>query len=140
MEGIRRQQKVIYDGPPSGHAETYQEQVQEYMRFQLQLIKGLKLRASSNHERLRNEMKMVIKPLSSFLLSTPAPGIKLTRAGIQLQYNPRQLDDENYCSIDRAVSAIHLYGGASIALPRISKQTNLVDSTYHTNIQMGRPA
>lgn len=127
LEGIRRQQKAIYSSLPPSLTETYREQAQEYMRFQLQIVKSLKLRASSNHERLQNEIKLVIKSLTSFLLLAPALGIKLTRAGIQhdqLQYNQRQLEHENYCCLDCAVSAIHLYGGASTTLPRISKQAN----------------
>jgi hypothetical protein len=76
IEGVRQQQKAIYDILPSGLAEIYREHAQEHTRFQLQMVKSLKLRASSNHERLQNEIKLVIKPLTSFLLPTPALDIK----------------------------------------------------------------
>jgi len=62
IEGIKQQQKAIYDILPSSLAEMYQEQAQEHTRFQLQMVKSLKLRTSSNHERLQNEIKLVINP------------------------------------------------------------------------------
>jgi hypothetical protein len=81
MEGIRRQQEAIYRSLPSGLPETYREQAQEYTRFQLQMVKSLKLRAGSNHERLQNEIKLVIKSLTSFLLPTPALDIETDNGG-----------------------------------------------------------
>jgi hypothetical protein len=83
MEGIQRQQDSIYRSLPSGLAETDREQAQEYMKFQLQMMKNLKVRASSNHERLQSEIKLVTRSLSSFILPTPALGMDLTRVGIQ---------------------------------------------------------
>jgi hypothetical protein len=83
MNGIQRQQKMIYGSLYSDLAKTYTEQAQEYMSFQLQMVKSLSLRASSNHATLQSEIQLVIKPFTNFLLPTPAPGIKLTRAGIQ---------------------------------------------------------
>lgn len=70
IEGIQRQQQTVYSSLPSGLTETYREQAQEYTRFQLQMVKGLKLRASTYHERLQSEIKLVIKSLISFLLPT----------------------------------------------------------------------
>jgi hypothetical protein len=76
IEGIRQQQKAIYDILSSGLAKIYREQAQEHTRFQLQMVKSLKLRARSNYERLQNEIKLVIKSLTSFLLLTPVLDIK----------------------------------------------------------------
>jgi len=85
MEGIQRQQKESYQRFSSNLAKTYREQAQEYMSFQLQMVKSLKRRSISNLERARSEISLVIKSFTGFLLPTPALGIKLTRAGIQRQ-------------------------------------------------------
>ena len=66
MEGIRRQQKVIYERLSSDLAKTYREQAQDYMNFQLQMVKSLKERSISNHERLKNEITLVIKFVTFF--------------------------------------------------------------------------
>jgi hypothetical protein len=76
LEGIQRQQKAIYGSLPTELGKTYQEQAQEYMSFQLQMVKSLKLRSTSNHDRLKNEITLVIKSLTVFLFSTHAPAIK----------------------------------------------------------------
>ena len=70
MEGIQRQQKAIYESLSSGLAKTYKEQAQEYISFQMQMVKSLKQRSISNHERLKSEIILVIKSPTSFLLST----------------------------------------------------------------------
>lgn len=70
MKGIQRQQKAIHEILSSALEKPYQEQAQEYMSFQLQMVKGLKERSSSNHARLQNEITLVINSLTSFLLST----------------------------------------------------------------------
>jgi hypothetical protein len=77
MEGFQRQQKAIYGSLSSDLAKTYREQAQEYMSFQLQIVKALKLRHISSHERLKDEMALVIKSLTGFLLSTYVPAIPL---------------------------------------------------------------
>ena len=64
MEGIQRQQKAVYESLPFDLGKTYQEQAQEYTSFQLQMVKSLKLRSVSNHERLTNEITLVIKSLT----------------------------------------------------------------------------
>jgi hypothetical protein len=81
MEEIQQQQTAIYNSLPSDLARAYREQAQEYTRFQLQMVKSLKLRAGSNHERLQNEIKLVIKSLTSFLLPTPALDIETDNGG-----------------------------------------------------------
>jgi len=58
---IQRQQKAIYESLPSGLGKTYKEQAQEYISFQLQMVKSLNLRSISNHERLKSEITLVIK-------------------------------------------------------------------------------
>lgn len=68
IEGIQRQQKAIYGSSSSDLAMTYREQAQEYTNFQLQVVKSLKLRSISNHDRLKNEITLVINlsPVSYF--------------------------------------------------------------------------
>ena len=70
MKGIQRQQKAIHEILSSAPEKPYQEQAQEYMSFQLQMVKALKERSSSNHARLQNEITLVINSLTGFLLST----------------------------------------------------------------------
>jgi hypothetical protein len=79
MKEIQRQQKVIYESLSSDLAKPYQEQAQEYMSFQLQMLKSLKLRSESNHDRLKSEITLVIKSPSSFLLSTHVLAIEAHR-------------------------------------------------------------
>ncbi len=76
MNGIRRQQKAVYERLSPGRATPYQEQAQEYMSFQLQMVKSLKLRSDSNHERLKNEITLVLKSLTYFQFPAPVPTIK----------------------------------------------------------------
>jgi hypothetical protein len=79
MEGIQRQQKAIYGSLSSDLEKSYEEQAQEYMSFQLQMVKSLKLRSISNHERLKNEITLVIKSPTGFLLSTRVLAIEAHR-------------------------------------------------------------
>jgi len=76
MEGIQRQQKAIYESLSSNLAKPYQEQAKEYVSFQLQMVKSLKERSISNHERLQNEITLVIKSLTDFPLLTHILAIK----------------------------------------------------------------
>jgi len=73
IEGIQRQQKAIHGSLSSDLGKSYQEQAQEYLSFQLQMVKSLKLRSVSNHKRLKDEIRLVIKSLTGFLLSTHIP-------------------------------------------------------------------
>jgi len=61
MEEMQRHQMAIRGSLPADLGKTYQEQAKEYMSFQLQLLKSLKLRSDSNQERLKNEVNLVIK-------------------------------------------------------------------------------
>ncbi|KAH0536329.1 hypothetical protein FGG08_006783 [Glutinoglossum americanum] len=85
MEGIQRQQKAIYRSLPE-LVKTYQEQAQEYMSFQLLLLKNLKLRCSSNRERLKDEIALVIK---SLMFSLP------THGSLQVQINAVTVRHDN---------------------------------------------
>ncbi|KAH0547677.1 hypothetical protein FGG08_000166 [Glutinoglossum americanum] len=79
MENILRQQKAVYGCLPApGLGKTYRERAQEYTSFQLQMMKGLKLRSSSNYERLKSETTLVMNDIPPwfFLLPTHAPTIE----------------------------------------------------------------
>jgi hypothetical protein len=75
-QGIQRQQKAVHGSLSPDLVPSYREQAQEYMSIQLQIFKSLKLRSDSNHERLKNEITLVINSLTSFLLSTHVPATK----------------------------------------------------------------
>jgi hypothetical protein len=75
-QGIQRQQKAVHGTLSSDLTTSYQEQAQEYMSFQLQMLKSLKLRSDSNHERLKNEITLVINSLAGLLLPTHVPATK----------------------------------------------------------------
>lgn len=79
VEKIQQQQRAIYGNLPSDLERTYREQMQEYMSFQLHMLKSLKLRSCSNHERLKAEIALVIKSLDSFILPTDAPATEAYR-------------------------------------------------------------
>jgi hypothetical protein len=76
LQKIEQQQKVIYGSLPLDPGKTCREQAQEYMSFQLQMMKSLQLRSSSIHERLKSETNVVIKFLNCFLSSTQALAIE----------------------------------------------------------------
>jgi hypothetical protein len=44
--------------------ETYQVQAKEYLMFQLQVMKSLRWRAQSTHDRLAEEINLVIRPIT----------------------------------------------------------------------------
>ncbi|KAL5627209.1 hypothetical protein FOBRF1_001552 [Fusarium oxysporum] len=59
LQEILRYQTEVYDKEPWTHEKTYQVQAKEYLRFQIQLTKSLKLRSDSNQKRLENEVSLV---------------------------------------------------------------------------------
>lgn len=72
LEGLQSQQKSVYQDLQNVLNKTHREQAREYLRFQLQLVTSLKARSVSNHERLKNEIELVIfspGPLIPFLQS-----------------------------------------------------------------------
>ena len=62
VQGIQRQQKAIHESLSSGLEKAYREEMQEYMSFQLQMVKALLQRSNSTYERLKNEVTLVINP------------------------------------------------------------------------------
>ena len=62
LENIEQLQKAVYKDLAPGLDKAYREQAQEYMSFQLQILKSLKWRSTANHERLKSEITVVIKP------------------------------------------------------------------------------
>ncbi|KAL2154651.1 hypothetical protein VTH82DRAFT_3327 [Thermothelomyces myriococcoides] len=44
--------------------ETYREQAQSYVQFQISLMKSLKLRSDSNHRRLENEIDLIFNNIA----------------------------------------------------------------------------
>ncbi|KAJ4232892.1 hypothetical protein NW757_013807 [Fusarium falciforme] len=59
FQEMLRYQTEVYQKMPGEHEKTYQEQAKEYMKFQIQLAKSLKLRSDSNQKRLENEVNLV---------------------------------------------------------------------------------
>ncbi|KAG7424838.1 hypothetical protein Forpi1262_v014098 [Fusarium oxysporum f. sp. raphani] len=59
LQEMLRYQTEVYDKEPWTHEKTYQVQAKEYLRFQIQLTKSLKLRSDSNQKRLENEVNLV---------------------------------------------------------------------------------
>ncbi|RKK81966.1 hypothetical protein BFJ68_g17581 [Fusarium oxysporum] len=59
LQEMLRCQTKLCDKLPGAHDNTYQEQAKEYMKFQIQLAKSLKLRSDSNQRRLENEVDLV---------------------------------------------------------------------------------
>lgn len=59
LQEMLRYQTEVYDKEPCAHEKTYQVQAKEYLRFQIQLTKSLKLRSDSNQKRLENEVDLV---------------------------------------------------------------------------------
>ena len=62
LQKIEQLQKAVYERFSLDLEESYQEEAQEYMSFQLQILKSLKWRSTANHERLKSEITVVIKP------------------------------------------------------------------------------
>jgi hypothetical protein len=80
IERIQQQQNIIYQSLSSKLAEQYREQAQEDIRCQLQMMMDLKLRLNGIHQRLINEMTLVMKSLAGFPLPTHAPAIEANRS------------------------------------------------------------
>jgi hypothetical protein len=70
MEGIQQKQKAISESLRSDLGKTYTEGSQEYISFQLQIMRSLNQRSLSNYERLKSEITLVTKSPTCFLLST----------------------------------------------------------------------
>src|SRR5437762_7958436 len=83
LEKIGQLQKAVYQDPSSDLDKAYQEQAQEYMSFQLQILKSLKSRSTANHERLKSEITVVIKPSMIPITNACLSHGKLTDAGVQ---------------------------------------------------------
>jgi hypothetical protein len=77
IEKMQRHQMAIHGSLASDLGKTYQEQVKEYMSFQLQMLKGLKLRSDSNQKRLKNEVNLVIKCLLLLITNASSLGLGL---------------------------------------------------------------
>lgn len=62
LQKMEEQQKAIHKdlSPPLG--KTDREQAQQYMSFQIQMVKSLSLHSNSNLERLIGEVALVRKP------------------------------------------------------------------------------
>ncbi|KAK0624592.1 hypothetical protein B0T17DRAFT_557496 [Bombardia bombarda] len=61
---ILRMQTNIHKSIEGGLGKTYEQQAQEYVRFQISLVKNLKLRSDSTVERLKNEVGLAFNNLS----------------------------------------------------------------------------
>lgn len=61
FEEMLKSQTKVYNESPDAYDKTYQEQAKEYMKFQIQVVKSLKLRSDSNQQRLENEVNLVLK-------------------------------------------------------------------------------
>ena len=62
LKEILLQQKEVYQSLPSPLGKNYTVQAQEYVSFQLQMVKSLNLRSKSNYERLKTEITLVMNP------------------------------------------------------------------------------
>lgn len=58
MEQLLSQQESNFDSI-DGLTKTYQVQAKEYLAFQLQVLKSLRWRAQSTHDRLGEEINLV---------------------------------------------------------------------------------
>ncbi|EXK80974.1 hypothetical protein FOQG_14584 [Fusarium oxysporum f. sp. raphani 54005] len=65
LQEMLRYQTEVYDKEPWTHEKTYQVQAKEYLRFQIQLTKSLKLRSDSNQKRLENEVNLAFNNLAN---------------------------------------------------------------------------
>src|SRR6266480_5132281 len=61
IESIQKEQKEMYESLETDLGKTYCRKAREYTRFQLQMVKSLKMRSDSNYQRLKNEITLVIK-------------------------------------------------------------------------------
>jgi hypothetical protein len=59
FEKFRVQQEHIYASLADVLGKGYREQAKEYLSFQLQMIRSLRERSISNHERLKSEIIVV---------------------------------------------------------------------------------
>lgn len=113
IETLRRlqsQQKVVYKHLPKGFlVRTYKEQAQEYLGFQLQLIESLKARSVANHDRLKNEIELVII-LPSLLTPFHVTG-NSSDSGIHRTRPPGQRSDEDSRAFNNDFAPGHLSGG-----------------------------
>ena len=62
LQKMEEQQKAIYNDLSPPLKKTDREQAQQYMSFQIQMVKSLSLRSNSNLERLKGEVALVRKP------------------------------------------------------------------------------
>ncbi|EWZ78699.1 hypothetical protein FOXG_14285 [Fusarium oxysporum f. sp. lycopersici 4287] len=65
LQEMLRYQTEVYDKEPCAHEKTYQVQAKEYLRFQIQLTKSLKLRSDSNQKRLENEVDLAFNNIAN---------------------------------------------------------------------------
>jgi hypothetical protein len=59
VKEMQQRQTAIHRILVSTLGETYKEQAQDYVQFQISLLKNLKLRSDSNQARLKNEIDLV---------------------------------------------------------------------------------
>jgi len=62
LQKMEEQQKAIHEDLSPPLKKTDREQAQQYMSFQIQMVKSLNLRSNSNLERLKGEVALVRKP------------------------------------------------------------------------------
>jgi Mg2+ and Co2+ transporter CorA len=60
MKQLANVQEACFKLLPPGLTNTYQHQAKEYMLFQLQMMRSLKLRTEASHQRLQGEINLVI--------------------------------------------------------------------------------
>ncbi|EXA32208.1 hypothetical protein FOVG_16579 [Fusarium oxysporum f. sp. pisi HDV247] len=65
LQEMLRHQTEVYDKEPCAHEKTYQVQAKEYLKFQIQLAKSLKLRSDSNQKRLENEVNLAFNNIAN---------------------------------------------------------------------------
>ncbi|CAI6099577.1 unnamed protein product [Clonostachys chloroleuca] len=64
FEEMLKSQTKVYNESPGAYEKTYQEQAKEYMKFQIQVVKSLKLRSDSNQQRLENEVNLAFNNIA----------------------------------------------------------------------------
>ncbi|KAF7553715.1 hypothetical protein G7Z17_g3464 [Cylindrodendrum hubeiense] len=65
FQEMLRYQTAVYEKLPGALGETYLEQAKEYMKFQIQLAKSLKLRSDSTQKRLENEVNLAFNSIAN---------------------------------------------------------------------------
>jgi hypothetical protein len=75
MSELQRYQTDIHKHLPTELDKSYREQAKEYMRFQISLLKSLRLRSESNQKRLNNEVNLV-SLMDPFLDPLPLPLVR----------------------------------------------------------------